>query len=104
MTQINIQTRNGETRQLSGTNGQTLMELIQQEGIDGIPAECGGSCSCATCHVYVVEQYSDRLRAIREPELSMLEFAEHCKSNSRLSCQITINDSLDGAEFVVPPE
>ena len=82
--------------------GQSVMEGAVQNGIPGIDAECGGACSCATCHVYVDEAWSETAGAAGAIEADMLEFAAGTRSNSRLSCQITVTESLDGLVVRMP--
>jgi 2Fe-2S ferredoxin len=82
--------------------GMSLMEAAVKNNVPGIDAECGGACACATCHVYVEEAWRT---VAGEPELmerSMLEFAAHPGPGSRLSCQITVTDNLDGLVVRIP--
>lgn len=76
--------------------GQTVMETATRAGIDGIEAQCGGACACATCHVYIAEDYLARLEPIGPVEETMLDFAENVLPVSRLSCQIRVTEALDG--------
>ena len=82
--------------------GWSVMQAAMSNGVEGIEAECGGSCACATCHCYV-ESHQELIPAPVENELSMLEnvVAER-KPNSRLSCQIKITDELDGLIIHMP--
>ena len=81
------------------------MEGAVQNGIDGILAECGGSCMCATCHVYVEVDFLARLNPIEEAEEEMLGCtAAERKPNSRLSCQIHVTAELDGLVVNLPPK
>lgn len=83
--------------------GATLMEGAVQNDVKGIVAECGGSCMCATCHVYVDEQFVDRLPDMEEEEDEMLAgAAAERKSNSRLGCQVRISNKLDGIIVHIP--
>lgn len=79
------------------------MEVIRDHGLP-IKAECGGACSCATCHVYVSEKWLPKLFAPRDEEIEMLDQAFHVHENSRLSCQILMSDALDGLEVTLAPE
>jgi 2Fe-2S ferredoxin len=83
-------------------NGLTVMEGAIQNNIEGIDADCGGSMACATCHVYVSEQWFNKLEKIQDAEQDMLDMAFEPKKNSRLSCQIIISDELDGLEVTTP--
>lgn len=83
--------------------GWTLMQGAVQHGVAGIEGECGGSCACATCHCYVDEAYLDALPPLGETEDEMLDCAaSERRSNSRLSCQIKMSDSLDGIVVRLP--
>ena len=77
-------------------NGYSVMEGAINNNIPGIVAECGGACACATCHSYVDEAWLDRMPAMDDMEDSMLDAAYERKDNSRLTCQIEVNDELDG--------
>jgi 2Fe-2S ferredoxin len=84
--------------------GETVMRGAVLNGIDGIVAECGGSCMCATCHVYVEEGYLAALPEISDTEEEMLDStASPRKPNSRLSCQIEMTAALDGLVVHLPP-
>ncbi|MFC0450010.1 2Fe-2S iron-sulfur cluster-binding protein [Rhodococcus jostii] len=86
-------------------SGKSLMMAAQSNGIPGILGECGGQAMCATCHVYVGENFIDSLPACSEEETVMLEeTASVRKFNSRLSCQIHASDELDGLVLRVPSE
>jgi 2Fe-2S ferredoxin len=83
--------------------GFSVMEGAVRNGVPGIPANCGGSCACATCHVYVDEAWSSKAGPRNELEEAMLESADDVKPNSRLSCQIRMTAELDGLVVHVPP-
>jgi len=84
--------------------GDSVMEGAIQNGVDGIVAECGGSCMCATCHVYVEERFLTLLDAPDETEASMLEStAAERKPNSRLSCQLRVSGKFEGLVVRTPP-
>lgn len=83
-------------------NGQTVMEAAVDNMVPGIIAECGGCCSCATCHIQVQPEWFEQLEEQDDMEEDMLEFAvEHCET-SRLGCQITVTDELDGFTARIP--
>ncbi|MCP5151165.1 MAG: 2Fe-2S iron-sulfur cluster binding domain-containing protein [Ectothiorhodospiraceae bacterium] len=83
--------------------GASVMEAAIHGNVSGIEAECGGSCSCATCHVYVDEAFAGRLPAPRDDELGMLEaVAAPRRANSRLSCQLLVRADLDGLRVALP--
>ncbi len=89
-------------REVLATTGISLMEVARQNQIEGILAQCGGACACATCHVYIGQQWMDKLPAKEDMEQGMLENAWEPKDNSRLSCQIMVSEALDGLEVTVP--
>ena len=104
MTVLNVITREGEERQLVGRDGRSIMEIMRDGGIDQIMALCGGSCSCATCHVYVDEAHLDLLPALADFEGELLDCSSHRQANSRLSCQLRWSDGLDGLRVTIAPE
>ena len=77
-------------------NGYSIMEGAINNNIDGIVAECGGACACATCHSYIDEAWTSKLPEMDDMEDSMLDAAFERKDNSRLTCQIEVSDELDG--------
>ena len=83
--------------------GFSVMDGAKRFTIPGIEGDCGGACACATCHVYVEEVRFERLPPMDELEHEMLAFAFDVRENSRLSCQIKIDDSLDGLVLRIPP-
>lgn len=92
----------GTERPIEAKTGETVMETAIKNSVPGIDADCGGACACATCHVYVDEAFMDKVGQPEDMEQSMLDFAENVKPNSRLSCQITISDDLDGLKVTTP--
>ena len=92
---ITVRLPDGDPREIEGTNGWTLMEVIRDAGVP-IKAECGGSCVCATCHVYVDAAWMPKLGQRSEEEADMLDLAIDVRDNSRLSCQIEYGPELDG--------
>jgi 2Fe-2S ferredoxin len=82
--------------------GSTVMESALKHGVSSIIAECGGSCSCATCHVYVDDAWVERVGAPSEEEAEQLDAAFEVRPNSRLSCQITVTEELDGLVVRTP--
>ncbi len=83
-------------------NGLSVMEGAVNNGIPGIDADCGGVCSCATCHVHVPSEWDATLPSRTESELEMLEFAIERAADSRLSCQLVVDDRLDGLIVHLP--
>ena len=82
--------------------GLTVMEGAIQNNIPGIDADCGGSMACATCHVYGEEKWLDKVPKAEDAEVDMIDMAYEPKSNSRLSCQIIVNEELDGLVVKTP--
>lgn len=102
MAKITYVDNEGTERVVEATNGESVMEAAIKNSIPGIDADCGGACACATCHVYVDPAFMDKVGAQQEMEKSMLDFAENVTANSRLSCQITVSDALDGLRVTTP--
>ena len=102
MPKITYIEHNGKSHTLEVANGLTVMEGAVQNNIPGIDADCGGSCACATCHVYVDEKWFKKLANKESAEEDMLDMAFEPKSQSRLSCQLTVSDALDGLVVNMP--
>lgn len=90
---------NGELHVIEANNGDSLMEVAIDNIVFGIEAECGGACSCATCHAYIDELWLEKLPEISDIEGKMLDHVFERKDNSRLTCQIFMSDELDGIEL-----
>jgi 2Fe-2S ferredoxin len=97
---IYVTDQNGLEHELDAVAGWRVMEIIREHGLP-IKAECGGACACATCHVYVDEDWIDRLPAIHDEEEAMLDEAFDLQDNSRLSCQLIMSEELDGLKLVL---
>jgi 2Fe-2S ferredoxin len=93
---------NGTERTVDVANGVSVMQGAVNHNVRGIIAECGGGCSCATCHVYIDEAWMEKVNKKSVAEDDMLEAVVDLKPNSRLSCQIEINDALDGLIVHMP--
>ena len=102
MAKIIYTEHNGKEHIVEVQNGLTVMEGAVQNDIPGIDADCGGSMSCATCHVYVKEDWYDKLPKNEMGEDDMLDQAYEPNSSSRLSCQIMVSDELDGLSVYMP--
>jgi ferredoxin, 2Fe-2S len=88
---------NGTQRRIELCDGETVMFGAVSHGLPGIDADCGGACACATCHIHVADAWLNLLPPKSQVEQDMLGgFASHVTSTSRLSCQITMTESLDG--------
>ena len=102
MAKITYIEHNGTNHTVDVQNGLTVMEGAVQNNIPGIDADCGGGMACATCHVYVKEDWFDKINKKNEGEDDMLDQAYEPKKNSRLSCQIIVSDDLDGLAVDMP--
>ncbi len=92
----------GEVHTVEAEVGATAMEAALQNGVASIVAECGGGCSCATCHVYVDAAWIERVGPASEEEAAQLDAAYDVKESSRLSCQIKVSEDLDGLVLRTP--
>lgn len=92
----------GHSHEVDLNSGVSLMQGAVDNMIDGIVAECGGSCSCATCHCYIDEQWFNKLDPASEMENDLLDCVTEPKDNSRLSCQVKVTDDLDGLVVHLP--
>ena len=102
MTKINFIEFNGEEHSVEVDNGNTVMEAAIKNNVPGIDADCGGATACATCHVYVEEEWLDKIPKAEEAEVDMIDMEFEPKKNSRLSCQLIISDELDGLKVTTP--
>ena len=92
----------GEPSTVEVDNGTTVMNAAMDNLISGIDADCGGECSCATCHVLVNEDWMSKVGTANEQEELMLDLNPDRQANSRLSCQINMSDELDGLVVQLP--
>jgi len=104
MTKITFVEANGTTHETDVENGTSVMEAAIQNSVPGITAECGGACTCATCHVYVDDKWLEKVGGPSDMEEDMLDFAFEVKKTSRLSCQILVNDDFDGLVIKIPEQ
>ena len=102
MTKIIYITHENKSHTIDVQNGLTVMEGAVQNDVPGIDADCGGGMSCATCHVYVKEEWFDKLPEKENGEEDMLDMAFDPNKYSRLSCQLTVSDDLDGLIVNIP--
>ena len=102
MAKITYIEHNGKSHTVEVRNGLSVMEGAVQNNIPGIDADCGGSMACATCHVYVKDEWFNKLPKKEDGEEDMLDMAFEPKKNSRLSCQIIVSDELDGLTVNIP--
>jgi 2Fe-2S ferredoxin len=102
MPKITYQDKNGNSKTVEVETGLTVMEGAIQNDVPGIDADCGGSMACATCHVYVEEKWLNKIPKPEEAEVDMIDMAHEPKKNSRLSCQLTVTEELDGLIVTTP--
>ena len=102
MPKITYKDKSGNSKTLEVEKGLTVMEGAIQNNVPGIDADCGGSMACATCHVYVKEEWFNKLPKKEDGEEDMLDMAFEPKKNSRLSCQLMVSDQLDGLVVNLP--
>jgi 2Fe-2S ferredoxin len=104
MPELWVTTREGGETAVEGKAGLTVMEVIRDNGFDELLALCGGSCSCATCHVYVDPAFAALLPRLSADEDDLLDGSSHRTPQSRLSCQIPFGDKLAGLKVKIAPE
>lgn len=97
-----VQAGDGSEATVEVKDGLSVMDGSIANNLPGIVAECGGSCSCATCHVYVDEAFCELFGAASDEEWELLEFLDEVQPNSRLSCQLVVTAAADGLRVVVP--
>lgn len=102
MGSVTYKTPDGKSLTVAATPGASIMQLATSNAVPGIDAECGGSLSCATCHVYVDDAWTEKVGPPGETERVMLQFTSDQKSNSRLACQIRYCQDLDGLTLHIP--
>ena len=102
MTKLSFILHDGTRFDVEAENGSTVMENAIRNAVPGIEAECGGACACATCHVYVDDEWMAEVGEPEAMEEDMLDFAYDVRPTSRLSCQIKVRDALDGLVVRVP--
>ena len=102
MTKINYIEHSGKLHTIEAQNGLSVMEAAIQNNIPGIDADCGGSMACPTCHVYVKEEWFNKLPKKEDGEEDMLDMAYEPKKFSRLSCQLIVSDELEGLVINLP--
>ncbi len=104
MPRLVVVDRGGRERAVEGDAGLSVMEVLRDNGFDEVLALCGGSCSCATCHVYVDEAWQEAVGGPHADEADLLDSSDHRRTNSRLSCQIRFTEELDGLRVTIAPE
>jgi len=104
MVSLIVVDRSGQEHILPADGGRTMMEVIRDSGIGEILALCGGCLSCATCHVHIDSNDASRLPAMSSDEDALLSSSEHRTACSRLSCQLPVEESLDGMRVIIAQE
>ncbi len=102
MPKITYISHEGKKNTVEVASGLSVMEGAIQNNVEGIDADCGGSMACATCHVYVPENWFDKIEKAQDAEQDMIDMAYEPKKNSRLSCQIIVSDEFEGLEVITP--
>jgi 2Fe-2S ferredoxin len=102
MPKVTFITHDGAEHVVDAQEGMSLMNAAIDNLVSGIDADCGGECSCATCHVYVNEEWMPKVGTPGHREEEMLDLNPERESNSRLSCQVAVTDDLDGLVVRVP--
>jgi 2Fe-2S ferredoxin len=100
---IFVKDREGNSHILEAEAGSTIMEIIRDAGLE-IEAACGGCCACATCHVYVEENWLSKLKTRCEEEILMLDQAFHIANTSRLCCQLEFDEQINGIVLTLAPD
>jgi 2Fe-2S ferredoxin len=103
MPSIKFIQHNGTEHTVHADVGQSVMQAAINNQVPGILADCGGNCSCATCHAYVEADWRDHMPVPESYELDMIRCAMHVQDNSRLTCQIHVTPELDGLVIRLPP-
>lgn len=106
MPEIIITSREGESQSLAfdATDKPSLMEIIRNKSSFDLMAMCGGMMSCSTCHVYIDPEWTEKLEPITEEEKDLVSMSEYYRPASRLSCQINLDEDLDGLRATIAPE
>jgi 2Fe-2S ferredoxin len=102
MTKLIFIEHNGIRTEVNAPDGISVMQAALNNNVKGILADCGGACSCATCHGYITEEWASRIAPPADDEKAMLECAVHETAESRLTCQIKVSPALDGLEIRLP--
>lgn len=106
MPRINVTTRSGETLTIDASAGSSLKDALMDGGVEEINAvtSCGGCCSCGTCHVFIDPADFPRLPGMQSQEDDLLYAQDQRQATSRLACQISVTEQLDGLKVTVAPE
>ena len=102
MTKVTFVETNGTRHEVEARDGRPLMHAAVQNRVPGIDADCGGQCMCATCHIILSDHWYEKVGPPTAEEEEMLNPTPERTSTSRLSCQITVTDALEGMEIQLP--
>ncbi len=102
MVKVTFVEHNGKESVVEADTGLSVMEVAVKNGVNGIDADCGGACACATCHCYLEGDMVSKIDAPDPMEESMLDFAQERQDNSRLSCQVKVTSALEGLVVKLP--
>ncbi len=102
MPKVTFIAHNGSRHEVQAEAGLSLMRAAVDNGVRGIDGDCGGQCACATCHVFIEDDWRSLTGARTQMEDDMLNFAAELRDSSRLACQITVTDALDGLVVAMP--
>ncbi len=102
MPQITFIAHSGQRHTVEAEAGLSLMRAAIDHSVPGIDGDCGGQCACATCHVFITGHWADLTGARTQQEDEMLNFAAELRDSSRLACQITVTEALEGLEVAMP--
>lgn len=102
MPKITFIEHSGQEHVVEVAAGQSVMQAAVDNSVPGIMADCGGNCSCATCHVYIDAEWAGRVTPPLQSETDMLDCALHTQESSRLSCQVAVTPELDGLIVRLP--
>ncbi len=102
MPKITFIAHSGQRHTVEAESGLSLMRAAIDHNVPGIDGDCGGACACATCHVFIEGDWAAKTGSRTQQEDEMLNFAAELRDSSRLACQITVTDALDGLEVTMP--
>lgn len=102
MIQVKFIEADGREIVVDAPEGQSLMQVALDNDVTGILGDCGGACSCATCHCYIAEEFESRIPEASSIEKSILEISTDVQANSRLGCQVTVTKDLEGLVVRLP--
>lgn len=103
MINISVKDLDGQVHEIEGREGDSLMEALRKYEW-GVPAMCGGLCSCGTCHVYLDAEWLNKFQPSNSDEQDLLDAFDNTKDNSRLSCQLPLQASHDGIMLTIAPD